>query len=211
MAQGIDLNTLFKTVTKQLSQKKGELNEADTYNHDHGDHMVQIFDLVQNAVAEKSGKPAADQLAYASKVVEEKAHSGSAALYAEGLSKAANNLAGKDLDAESLDLLVKGLLNVKQPEEKSSQQKSQGGLLGSLLSGLTGNSSSSDSDEGLGVDELLRAGLAFYQSKQEGDTNSEAIMDALMAASPMGQSAHRSQSGTLIAQTIMDFAAKFNK
>ena len=209
MAKNIDLNTIFQSVTKQLSQKKGELNEADTYNHDHGDHMVQIFDLIQNAVSEKSGKSAADQLAYASEVVEEKAHSGSAALYAQGLSTAAKNLEGKDINADSLELLVKGLLNVGQSGAQSSQPADQGGLLGSLLSGLTGNASTNDADEGIGVDELLRAGLAFYQSKQDGDTNTEAIMDALMAASPMGQSAHRSQSGSLVAQTIMDFASKF--
>jgi hypothetical protein len=209
MAKNIDLNTIFQSVTKQLSQKKGELNEADTYNHDHGDHMVQIFDLIQNAVSEKSGKSATDQLAYASEVVEKKAHSGSAALYAQGLSTAAKNLEGKDINADSLELLVKGLLNVGQSGAQSSQPADQGGLLGSLLSGLTGNASSNDADEGLGVDELLRAGLAFYQSKQDGDTNTEAIMDAMMAASPMGQSAHRSQSGSLVAQTIMDFASKF--
>ena len=211
MAQNFDLNQIFQTVTQQLSQKKSDLNEADTYNHDHGDHMVQIFDLVQKAVAEKSGKPAADQLAYASQVVEDQAHSGSAALYAQGLSNAAKNLAGKDLNAGSIDLLVKGLLNVNPSGAKPNQQEGQGGLLGSLLAGLTGNASSTDSDEGIGVDELLRAGLAFYQSKQEGDSNTEAIMDALMAASPMGQSPHRSQSGTLIAQTILDFVSKNKK
>ena len=99
MAQNIDLNTIFQTVTQQLSQKKNDLNEADTYNHDHGDHMVQIFELVQNAVSKKNDQPASKQLEYASQVVQEKAHSGSAELYAQGLSKAANNLKGKDLNA----------------------------------------------------------------------------------------------------------------
>jgi len=210
MAQNIDLKSIFQTVTQQLSQKKNDLNEADTYNHDHGDHMVQIFELVQNAVSKKNDQPASDQLEYASQVVKEKAHSGSAELYAQGLSKAANNLKGKNLNAESISDLVKGLMNVDQSAAEAQPQEKQGGLLGSLLSGLTGNNASADSDQELGVDELLRAGLAFYQSKQDGDTNSEAIMDALMAASPMGQSTHRSQSGTLVAQTIMNFAKNFN-
>jgi hypothetical protein len=46
MAGNIDLATIFQTVTARLSEKKDTLNEADTYNHDHGDHMVQIFDLI---------------------------------------------------------------------------------------------------------------------------------------------------------------------
>jgi len=60
------------------------------------------------------------------------------------------------------------------------------------------------------MDDLLRAGMAFYQSKQEGDQTTSALMDALMAASPMGESAHRSQSGTIVASTIMDFVKGLN-
>ena len=211
MAQNIDLQSIFQTVTQELSQKKDDLNEADTYNHDHGDHMVQIFELVQNAVSKKSDQPESEQLAYASHVVEQKAHSGSAKLYAQGLSKAASNLKGKDLNAESIGDLVKGLMNVDQTSTPAQARDDQGGILGSLLSGLTGNDAGSDPDQQFGVDELLRAGLAFYQSKQEGDTNTEAIMDALMAASPMGEVSHRSQSGTLVAQTIMDFAKNLKR
>lgn len=206
MARDFDLSGIFKSVTQQLSQKKDDLNQADTHNHDHGDHMVQIFDLIQNAVSKKSDKPVSDQLGFASEVVKKEAQSGSGALYAQGLSQAAKNLSGKDLNADSLSLLVKGLLNVNQPEEPPQTEENAGGLLGSLLAGLTGTSTTGESDQGIGVDELLRAGLAFYQSKQEGDSNTEAIMDALMAASPLGQSAHRAQSGTLVAQTIMNFA-----
>ncbi len=211
MAQNIDLNAIFQTVTQQLAQKKDDLNAADTYNHNHGDHMVQIFELVQNAVSQKSNQPASDQLAYASKLVEQQAESGSAALYAKGLSNAASNLKGKDLSPETISDLVKGIMNVDQSATPPQPEQNNAGLLGSLLSGLTGKSSNEDSNQQIGVDELLRAGLAFYQSKQEGDTNSEAIMDALMAASPMGQSAHRSQSGALVAQTIMNFAKNFNQ
>lgn len=211
MTQNIDLSSIFQTVTQQLSQKKNDLNEADSYNHDHGDHMVQIFDLVQNAVAKKSKQPASEQLAYASKVVEEKAHSGSAKLYAQGLSNAAKNLSGKEMNADSIGLLVKGLMNIEETKQASPTQEKGGGFLGSLLSSFTGQGSKEDSNQQIGVDDLLRAGVSFYQSKQDGGTNTQAIMEALMSASPMGQSAHRSQSGALVAQTIMSFAKNFGK
>ncbi|MDY6868146.1 MAG: hypothetical protein SVT56_09610 [Chloroflexota bacterium] len=207
MAGNIDLATIFQRVTARLSEKKETLNEADTYNHDHGDHMVQIFDLVQNAVSKKSDKPAADQLRYASEVVKEKAHSGSAELYAQGLSKAANNLSGTELNSNTVSTLVRGLLNVEEPEQK--QQTASG--LGSLLSGILGGGEVDFVKSGFEVDDLLQAGLAFYQSKQEGDTNTEAIMDVLLAASPMGQSAHRKQSGSLVASTIMSFVQNLNQ
>jgi hypothetical protein len=58
----------------------------------------------------------------------------------------------------------------------------------------------------MGVDELMRAGLAFYQTKQEGGSNTDALIGALMPASPLGESKHRKMPGSLIASTIMDFA-----
>jgi hypothetical protein len=202
MAKNLDLSTIFKAVTDRLSDQKDTLNEADTYNHDHGDHMVQIFDLIQSAVAKKSGKSITDQLEYAGEVVQEKSESGSGKLYAQGLMNAASNLSGSNLDAGGISTLVKSLLNV----EETQQAQPQDNALGSLLSGLMGSSESSSEESSFGVDDLLQAGMAFFQSKQDGDSNQEAIMEALLAASPLGESSHRSQSGSLVASTIMGFA-----
>jgi hypothetical protein len=206
MANNIDLSQIFQTVSAALASQQSDLNEADSYNHDHGDHMVQIFDLVQKAVSKKSDEPVADQLAYASKVLSKESESGSAKLYADGLANAAKSFTGSELNADNLTTLVQGLMNVSQPQEQAPQSES-GNVLSSLLSGLMGGQEkASEEDSALGMDDLLRAGLAFYQSKQSGDSNMEAAMDALMAASPMGQSAHRSQSGSIVASTIMSFA-----
>jgi len=208
MGTNMDLSTIFRTVTEQLASKKEELNEADGYNHDHGDHMVQIFDLVQNAVASKSNQPVADQLDYASKVVEKEAVSGSGKLYAQGLSNAAKQFTGSNLNSDNVSSLVKSLLNVEQPAVKPKSSN----IFGSLLSGLMGKSTNKEEeDQKLGIDDLLRSGMAYYQSKQNGESNSEAIMDAVMAASPMGQSAHRSQSGSIVASTILNIASSLNK
>lgn len=203
----MDLSTIFKSVTDQLTDQQKTLNIADDFNHDHGDHMVQIFSLIQNAVTEKAKQPVSDQLEYASQVVEKKAESGSAKLYAQGLANAAKSFSGSELQPNTLDMLVKGLLNVEEPPQK----KQENDLLGSLLSGLTGKSASAEKEQKLGVDELLRAGLAFYQSKQEGGSTSDALMGALLAASPLGESKHRSMSASLVASTIMGFAQSMNK
>lgn len=237
MASSIDLATLFGSVTKQLAQNKESLNEADSYNHNHGDNMVQIFNLVQNAVAKRSGKPVEDQLAYASQVVKDKTNSGSANLYAQGLEKAAKNLSGQDLNEKTMSVLLQSLLGVEQPKPKpqsqtdkilgsllsgfagqsnepvqSNQTSQTDNVLGALLSGITGQSSeTADSDQSLGLDELLQAGMAYFQSKQSGDSNMEAIMSALMAASPMGKSSHRAQSASIVASTIMNFMGSMNK
>ena len=88
MANNLDINTIFQAVTQQFSEKKEQLNEADTYNHNHGDNMFQIFNLVQQAVTEKAVEPVSEQLNYAGQVVEQNVNSGSGALYAKGLSRA---------------------------------------------------------------------------------------------------------------------------
>ena len=51
--KGIDLASLFQSVTGQLQNKKDELNEADQYNHDHGDNMVDTFEVITQAMKEK--------------------------------------------------------------------------------------------------------------------------------------------------------------
>jgi hypothetical protein len=203
----MDLSTIFQSVTAQLTDQQATLNEADTYNHDHGDHMVQIFNLIQNAVSQKSEQPVAEQLLYASQVVEKETDNGSGELYAQGLAKAAQNFSGSELQPDTLGLLVKSLLNVEEPPQK----KQETNFLGSLLSGLMGKPDNSENDQNLGIDELLRAGMAFYQSKQQGGSTTEALMGALMAASPLGASTHRTMSGSMVASTIMDFANSLKK
>ena len=153
MAQDLDLNTLFKSVTQALTKDQDSLNEADTYNHDHGDHMVQIFEMIQSAVAKKSDLSVADQLAYASKEVEKKAESGSGKLYAEGLANAAKSFVGNKLTPDTVGVLVNNLLSVKKPDET---QDSGSGLLGGLLSSLSGGNSDSQEDQKFDMNDLLR-------------------------------------------------------
>lgn len=225
----MDLSTIFKSVTSSLTDQQSVLNEADTYNHDHGDNMVQIFNLIQNAVSKKSEEPIEKQLAYASEEVEKGSDSGSAKFYSEGLAKAATSLAGKELGPDTIGLLVQSLLNVEEPPQEKEEtnllgsllsglsgkqeapKKAEPDLLGSLLSGLTGKTETENSEKKFGMDDLLRAGMAYYQSKQQGGSDTEAIFTALMSASPLGQSAHRTQSGSLVAKSILSLAGSFLK
>jgi hypothetical protein len=211
MANDLDLTSIFQSVTEKLSENKESLNETDTYNHDHGDHMVQIFGLIQNAVAEKKDKPVSEQLDYASKVVEKEAHSGSGEFYAKSLSSAAQKFTGTKLDAGNIGMLVQSLLGAEKPPKPDPEPEPKKGLFGSLLSGLLGKKDTKEQNQGLDVNDLMQAGLAFYQSKQEGGNTTQALMDALVSSSPLGQSAPRTQSGTLIASTIMNVVGSLGK
>jgi len=208
----LDLASIFKTVTGTLAQNKEALNEADTYNHDHGTHMVEIFSTITNAVGDKQGSDAAAQLKYAGEQLLKGDHSGSADMYGKNLLNAASQLQGQNLTADSGMQLVQMLLGAQQ-QTQQQQQPAAGGLLGSLLGGLTGGNQSSGGGLADGIDagDLLTAGMAFMQAKQSGDSNAEALLDAVIAASTAGQTPHRAQSGKLVASSLLQAFAGLQK
>lgn len=231
----IDLAKLFGTVAKTMTQNQTALNNADDYNHDHGDNMVQTFETITRAMKEKSNASPADQLAYASQLLRQNSTSGSGQLYADGLKDASAQLgnvkkvtpnnamtliqallgAGSSVPAQGqssgglggglLDTLLGGAAG-----SSSGQSTGAGGdILGSLLGGLTGSGSSTGGQQGqIDMGQLLNAGMAFAQAKKSGRSNLDAILNAVVASSKMNSTAARSQSGTLVANTLLQALSK---
>lgn len=212
MASGnIDLAALFKQVSKAVESDQDSLNEADTYNHDHGDHMVEIFDVITQAMKEKKSADPADQLEYAAQLLRKKTSSGSSTLYADGLENAAKQVTGKSLDAGSVVNILQTVLGATT-ETKASTSSSGGDALGSLLGQLTGSSSSSASEDGLDVGDLLNAGMSFMAAKQSGKSNLEALTGAIVSSSQIaGGSSARSQSTELVASTLLSALTSMTK
>jgi len=65
----LNLANIFKSVTGTLNAQKQDLNNADTINHDHGDNMVQVFNVISQAMQTKRNADPADQLEYASQLL----------------------------------------------------------------------------------------------------------------------------------------------
>jgi len=240
-AKKIDLSALFGSVAKTMTQNQSQLNNADTYNHDHGDNMVQIFEVITQAMKEKQNATPADQLAYASQLLRAKSQSGSAQLYAEGLSDAATQFQGaKSINTNTAMTLIQTLLGAQGSvptsgdgsgdlfgsllggltgaQQPTAQAQGGGGdLLGGLLGGLMGGEQSSSAqaqtagDGKIDIGDLLNAGMAFAQAKQSGGSNLDAILNAVVSSSKMGDSAHRSQSGALVANTLMQVVSQMAK
>lgn len=242
-AKKIDLSALFGTVAKTMTQNQSQLNTADTYNHDHGDNMVQIFEVITQAMKEKQSASPADQLAYASQLLRAKSQSGSAQLYAEGLSDAATQFQGaKSINTNTamtliqtllgaqgsvptsgggsgdmLGSLLGGLMGSQQQPTSQTQGGDNGDLLGSLLGGLMGGGETSTAqgqaagDGKIDIGDLLNAGMAFAQAKQSGGSNMDAILNAVVSSSKMADSEHRSQSGALVANTLMQVVSQMAK
>lgn len=210
--QNVDLAQLFGTVATALAQNQTTLNKADTYNHDHGDNMVEIFEVITQAMKEKGSAAPADQLAYASELLRAKTKSGSAKLYAEGLANASTKLQGKKaVTTNTAMTLIQALLGAQKKVPTStltSKTSTDTGtdLLGSLLGGLTGTTttqSTSKSASKIDINKLLKAGMSYVEAKQSGSSDLDAILNAVVSSSRMGDSDYHTQSGSIVANTLL--------
>jgi hypothetical protein len=113
------------------------LNQADTYNHDHGDHMVEIFRVITEAMETKRNATPEDQLAYASELLRQGSKSGSASIYAGGLSQASKQFKGQNITQDNILMLLQSLLG-SQPSQTTQQPQSSGDMIGSLISSDSG-------------------------------------------------------------------------
>jgi len=117
----IDLGQLFQTVVGTLANNKASLNNADTNNHDHGDNMVNTFELITRAIKEKKGANPSDQLAYAAEILSQQ-KSGSAQLYAKGLSQASQQFQGQQVTSDNAMTLIPTLLGIGEAPVQLSTQ-----------------------------------------------------------------------------------------
>lgn len=236
--QNVDLIKVFSQVSKALKTNQQSLNDADTHNHDHGDHMVETFSTITKAMKSQKGSDPSQLLNYAAQQLSQNANNGSAQLYSQGLQKAAEQFTGKNVDTQSALTLLQTVLGGGQDTSAQSgqaasgvgdllgsllggtqtgsgqAQQAGGGLLGSLLGGLTGGGqqqSGGGFSDGLDVGDLVTAGMAFFQAKQQGKTGMNALIDAFVAASGMGTDPHRQQSTQLVASTFMNAIGKMGK
>jgi hypothetical protein len=90
---------------------------------------------------------------------------------------------------------------------QQSAPQSGGDLLGSLLGGQQSQSAGGGLSDGIDVGDLLNAGMAFMNAKQQGQDNLQAALSALMSAGPMAQKPHRQQSGQVVANALLQAIA----
>lgn len=161
--QTVDLIKVFSEVTKTLRANKEALNQADTINRDHGSNMVETFSTITNAMKEKKGSDQSEALAYAATLLSQKAKSGSSHLYSQGLQQAAQQVRGKNIDAQTGMQILQTLLSAgQQTSQTPAANSGAGDLLGSLLGG-----GQSDGQSG-GIGNLLGSLLGASQPATQG-------------------------------------------
>jgi hypothetical protein len=224
----VDLASIFQTVTQALAENQQNLNQADGYNQDHGNNMVQTFQTITGALQQKKGASDSAALAYAAKQLSQNAGSGSGRTYAQNLTQASEQFKGQKVDSQGAMQLLQTLIGSGQTQstgqpaggdmlssllggltggtEPSAPQASQAGgdVLSSLLGSLTGGASSSPGGQyAASMGNLLDAGLAFLQARQSGGSNAQALVQAFMAGSGMGNTPHRAQSTQVVVSSFL--------
>jgi len=105
-----ELAPLFDAVGQVLRQNQVELNQADPYNGNHGDHMIAIFDLARQAAQEKQAASMAEAMDYAADLLDRQAGNGSASVYGRGLRHMAAQFRHYNVDLDSLLAYVRKAL-----------------------------------------------------------------------------------------------------
>jgi len=201
----IDLLKLFQAVAGALQQNQSALNQADTYNHDHGNNMVSTFDTIVQALQQKQDAKPAAQLKYVSQQLAQTATSGSGKTYAQGFAQAASHFKGTEITVESILTLIQMILGGGQATTKTG---SSADLIGSILGGLLGgqsSSSASQSGQGGSLGDLL-GGLLGGQSGSSSNTAGDllgSLIGGLVGNSQMADSASHTQSGQIVTGAIL--------
>lgn len=225
--RGMDLSSLFNVAAQALTANQSSLNQADTENQNHGDNMVQVFNMISQVMANQQGASPSQQLNSASQYLAQNGTSGSAHVYSQGLAQAAQQFQGQSaVTPDNAMTLIQSLLGGGQPAAsqggdllgsllgggQQSQSSAQGGdLLGSLLGGQSAPQGGGQQQSGIDLGDVLNAGMSFMNAKQQGQGNMQAALSALMSAGPMAQKSHRQQSGQVVANALLQVVAGMAK
>ncbi|MEW5867947.1 MAG: hypothetical protein AB1894_01620 [Chloroflexota bacterium] len=205
----IELAPLFQAVGKVLRQRQQDFNQADPYNGNHGDHMVEIFDLAVRAAQEKRQASLAEAMRHAGCLLEQARQNGSAQLYARGLEQFAQQFQEREISLPDLVTFVQGALSEasREASQEPAPELRKSDLLKALVSGLANWGQAQNgqpaSSRPLDMGTLFEFGIAYLQAKQRGGSRAEVLADAAVSISPLSRTPHRYQSGKLAIQTLL--------
>ncbi len=207
MSPVLEVSSLFQSVLDALIQKQPELNQADPYNQNHGDHMVEIFQIAVRAAREKQSASLAEAMQYASQLLQGCEHNGSAQVYARGLTCLADQFSQRQIDLDDLAPYAQLAISGRKQENEKTTGGRSGDILKALLSALADwerlESEKPGSSRGMDLGYLFGVGMAYMQAKQQGGDRLSVLAETVVSSSPLGRVPHRHQSGLLVVQQIL--------
>jgi hypothetical protein len=204
----IELAPFFRVVGEALHQNRDALNQADEHNGDHGDHMVEIFEIAARSAEQNRDAGLAGAMAEAGQLLAQQTHNGSAQVYARGLMCMAEQFRKYDIELEDLHAYVQTSMIEDKGERSKTPSPRSGEVLKALAAGLAswgqtndGGGDSPDSPLNMGV--LFEFGMAYMQAKQRGGDRIKVLADAAASVSPLRDVPHRYQSGKIAIEALL--------
>jgi hypothetical protein len=196
-----ELAPIFQAAQTVMQENRLALNQADSLNGNHGDHMVEIFAVAVQAAQEKGTDGLAEAMDYAGKQLMALPDNGSARVYARGLGQLGEQFRKYNITLEELlPYLRNALKDEKEPGGAKPPSRS-GDILKALVTALAGWKQSETGQEApanpLDLGAVFDLGIAYMQARQRGGSRAEVISDAAATVSPLSQVPHRYQSGKL--------------
>jgi hypothetical protein len=224
---------VFEAVRQVVGENQAYFNAVDEINHNHGDHMLEIFDLAVQTLRDlhpdnpADAMPTAEMLTAemltAGLAIKKLEGNGSARVYGDGLIAFAQKLEQREIGQAELIQFVREKTGVKHLEQNRGDERfieeegihddRSGQVLKALVEGLSAwkqmDSGLSAKGRNLDMSALFELGIIYMQAKQHGGSKIKVLADAAVSASPLNQSAHRKLSGKIVIQAMLEALATY--
>ena len=211
-----ELALLFEAVGNALLQNRENLNQADRVNANHGDHMIEVFQIAAGASREKEGESLAEEMEYAANLLESRISNGSAQTYSRGLRQIAIQMRSREISLDELISFVQNILEEENPAQEKIQEFElrPNEILKALLTGLAGWSKVEEgkdpSGNQLDLGSLFDFGVAYFQARLHSSDRIEILADTAASASPLGKIPHRRLSGMIAFRALLEAMKQAN-
>jgi hypothetical protein len=211
------LAQVFEAVRQVVSEKQLSFNAADEHNHNHGDHMVEIFDAAVQSLHDDEHKNLAEAMLAAGAALKKLGGNASASIYADALTSFAHSFNRYDIEQAELVRFVRSKITEarssgstgKSPDANTLEgpDDRSGIVLKALVEGLStwkqAGNGENQKGKSLDLGALFELGIIYFQAKQRGGSSVEVLADAAVSASPLNQSPHRKLSGKIAVQAFL--------
>lgn len=205
---------VFAAVQTTLDERRLELNQADTLNGNHGDHMVEIFRLASMSVEGSPEDDLAGAMIAAANALEGLTDNATAGVYARGLNQIGKQMRRSAVEFNDLATVLQHALDPDSPgnnnpgsASKQQWRQDSGPALKALLNGLAGWNQIEEGkplgENPLDMSAMFEFGMALLQAKQRQQERIDVLADAAISASPLKNVPHRQISGMIAVRAFL--------
>jgi hypothetical protein len=202
-----ELAPYFQAVGDALRRSREALNLADTTNQNHGDHMVEIFEIAARVAEQDPDACLAESMELAGRELTLQAHNEIAQVYASGLLQMAEQFRKYDVTLEELVVSVQAALLEDKDQRARMGSPRSGEVLKALAGGLAAWSQAADRQAPapnlLNMGILFEFGMAYLQAKQRGGDRASILADAAASVSPLREVPYRYESAKLAIRSLL--------